>query len=156
MTPCPKCKSKTLATHEYMVGGGSTENRLSGERSDTFETCHTCIICGYYAPIHNIPKMPIEVAKKSPEINKPGRQKAIPTAAELATECKKVAEYRANQKRLALLESLFMTNLRAIKAYRADNHNYTEIARKISTEAMIMSGSHLRRLYVRIVEKGER
>lgn len=50
MRECPKCHSNTLIIDEFMYGGGSTENRQSGDKHCAWERAHKCVICGFYMP----------------------------------------------------------------------------------------------------------
>jgi len=50
MQICPKCHSNTLIIDEFMYGGGSIENRQSGDKHCAWERAHKCVICGFYMP----------------------------------------------------------------------------------------------------------
>jgi len=48
---CPKCHSSAYHIHDFLSGGGSTENRQSGEKSDNKDSAWRCIICGHYEAV---------------------------------------------------------------------------------------------------------
>lgn len=130
MKTCPKCHSSAYHIHDFLSGGGSTENRQSGEKSDNKDSAWRCIICGFYMPVlANTMPFPETILHKN-----------FPTKAEMP----KIGYHeKALSKKLTFFVNV---NIERISAMKAKKQTYQTIAEKLSKEfGAVISGSALQK-----------